>query len=127
MKISTKRGDDGTTYVPGINRVKKDEPIVEYLGTVDELQSYLGLIDHIDIEQIQEDLYDLMSFKYVEPWFDTEIPQQTEFILPKGPLHVARTICRRAERRGVSAGKNVKYLNRLSDYLYKLAIENGNI
>ena len=68
-----------------------------------------------------------MSMKGVEPWFDTSIEPQREFILPRGLWHVARTVCRRAERRGVSAGIDIIYLNRLSDYLYKLSLNNNNM
>ena len=123
MKISTKRGDKGVTQVLGLGRVSKDHPMVEYLGTVDELQSLLGMLpESEDIDRIQTDLYTLMCGEAIEPWFDTDIPEQTEFILPKGIWHVARTVCRRAERRAVEAGVNCIYLNRLSDWLYKQAI-----
>ena len=124
MKISTKLGDSGTTKLWGIQgRVRKDHPQIEYLGTIDELQSYLGTLNHDDLDKIQRELYDLMCGIDVSPdWMDTEIPKQTEFILPKGKWHFARTICRRAERRAVEAGVDCSYLNRLSDYLYKIAI-----
>ena len=124
MKISTKRGDKGTTQVLGLGRVSKDHPMIEYLGTVDELQSILGMLNDDDIERIQTELYMLMSGELVSCyWMDTDIPEQTEFILPKGLWHVARTVCRRAERRAVEAGVNCIYLNRLSDLLYKKAIQ----
>ena len=131
MRISTKRGDEGYTDIlelgHGYIRVRKDDPSVEFLGTVDELQSYLGLIEHDHITQIQEDLYRVMCSETVEPWFDTRIPTQREFILPRGKFQYARAICRRAERRAVVIGHgSIKYLNRLSDYLYKLALENEN-
>ena len=124
MKISTKRGDKGTTQVLGIkDRVLKDHPMVEYIGTVDELQSLLGMIEDEDIERIQTELYMLMSGEIVScHWMDTTIPKQTEFILPKGIWNVARTVCRRAERRAVAAGVNCIYLNRLSDLLYKKSL-----
>ena len=127
MRISTKRGDDGKTDIMepghGFVRVRKDDPVVEYLGTVDELQSLLGTLIHEDIERIQEDLYKLMCGETVKPWFDTTIPAQREFILPRGLWHLARSVCRRAERRAVTAGVDVEYLNRLSDYLYKIGID----
>ena len=124
MKISTKRGDKGTTQVLGLGRVSKDHPMVEYLGTVDELQSLLGILpESDDIDRIQSELYMIMCGEIVScHWMDTDIPEQTEFILPKGMWHVARTVCRRAERRAVEAGVNCIYLNRLSDWLYKQAI-----
>ena len=123
MKISTKRGNDGcTSTVTGL-RVSKDNAVIEYVGTVDELQSFLGTLNHKDIEEIQRDLYKLMAGQGVDIWFDTTIEPQREFILPRSKFHVARSICRRAERRGVSAGVDIKYLNRLSDYLYKIALK----
>ena len=124
MKISTKRGDKGTTQVLSLGRVSKDHPMVEYLGAVDELQSLLGVLPETDdIDRIQSELYMLMCGEIVScHWMDTDIPEQTEFILPKGMWHVARTVCRRAERRAVEAGVNCIYLNRLSDWLYKQAI-----
>lgn len=122
-KISTKRGDGGWTSTHENLRVSKDSNYIEFIGTVDELQSYLGTIEHDQVTRIQEDLYRVMSGEAVEPWFDTRIPRQSEFILPRGAMQYARAICRRAERRGVRIDhKSVPYLNRLSDYLYKLAI-----
>lgn len=124
MKISTKHGDSGTTKLWGLKgRVSKTHPQIEYLGTVDELQSILGMIDDEDITRIQTELYSLMSGEEVSPdWMNTDIPKQTEFILPKGIWHVARTICRRAERRAVEAEQDCSYLNRLSDLLYKKSL-----
>ena len=127
MRISTKTGDKGYTSVLSGDRVPKDHFIIEYIGTLDELQSILGCLVHEDIATIQKDIYRLMSMKGVEPWFDTSIEPQREFILPRGLWHVARTVCRRAERRGVSAGVDIIYLNRLSDYLYKLSLNNNNM
>ena len=125
MKISTKLGDNGTTKLLNEKgRVSKAHPLVEYIGTIDELQSVLGCLELEDLDQIQTELYDLMSMKEVSPeWMDTVIPQQTAFVLPRCMRHVARTVCRRAERRGVEAGQNIIYLNRLSDYLYKLSLQ----
>ena len=124
MNLSTKLGDSGTTKLWGLKgRVSKTHPQIEYLGTVDELQSYLGTLKHRDIAQIQLELYNLMCGQDPSPdWMDTIIKEQKEFILPKGKWHFARTICRRAERRAVEAGVDCSYLNRLSDYLYKIAI-----
>ena len=127
MRISTKTGDKGYTSVLSGDRVPKDHFIIEYIGTLDELQSILGCLHHKDIPVIQKDIYRLMSMKGVEPWFDTSIEPQREFILPRGLWHVARTVCRRAERRGVTAGIDIIYLNRLSDYLYKLSLNNNNM
>ena len=125
MKISTKLGDSGTTRLLNEKgRVSKEHPMIEYLGTVDELQSILGLIEDEDIDRIQSELYFLMGGKEVSPdWMNTDIPTQKNFILPKGLWQVARTVCRRAERRAVTAGEDVQYLNRLSDLLYKKALQ----
>ena len=125
MRISTKLGDSGTTKILGEKgRVEKDHPMIEYLGDVDELQSILGMIEDPDINQIQSELYFLMGGKDVDcDWMQTDIKQQNNFILPKGIWNVARTVCRRAERRAVSAGVDCQYLNRLSDLLYKKSLE----
>ena len=125
MNLSTKLGDNGTTKILNQKgRVSKNHPTIEYIGTLDELQSVLGCLELEDLDRIQTDIYDLMSHKEVSPeWMDTVIPQQTAFVLPRGMIHIARTVCRRAERKGVEAGFNIIYLNRLSDYLYKLSLQ----
>ena len=124
MKISTKLGDNGSTRTHENLSVRKDSNYIEFIGTVDELQSYLGLLEHEDIKQIQFELYEIMGGGDVPIWFDTEIPKQTSFILPSGHWQVARAICRRAERRAVTINhSSIAYLNRLSDYLYKIALQ----
>ena len=131
MRIVTKRGDNGTTGTLSGDRVSKASPEIEFIGAVDELQSYLGLIKtskSYEIEEIQYDLYKIMGNQEVDVERldgyikDLNIPNITKFILPKGHVHVARAICRRAERRAVELNSaSVQYLNRLSDYLYILS------
>jgi cob(I)alamin adenosyltransferase len=164
-KIVTRKGDDGTTGLAGGGkRVSKDSPRIWAVGTVDELNSSIGLarslradpdID-VRLREIQNDLFNLGAelatpadkFKKGMPRIERahvaaleelieelrkELGPLTEFILPGGSpagaqLHVARTICRRAERFCVRLGKEDKigefvlpYLNRLSDALFMLA------
>ena len=164
MKIYTKTGDTGKTSLFGGRRVSKDDIRVEACGTVDELNSAVGLcramntvkeVDE-DLEKIQNDLFTLgaelatpssAEKKSVRPIgpedvqrLETRIdeiagklPPLSEFILPGGnrtaaQLHLARSICRRAERRVVTlhhtdpVGSSVTvYLNRLSDFLFTMA------
>lgn len=164
MKIYTKTGDDGTTSLFSGGRVPKTHLRVEAYGTVDELNSIIGLARaHHPHEQtdewlvrIQRQLFNLgadlatpldaktdwitrMDADTVA-WLETAIDQMTadlplltSFILPGGSLaaaqlHIARTVCRRAERMVVALqsheplGDNVLlYLNRLSDFLFTLA------
>jgi cob(I)alamin adenosyltransferase len=158
-KIYTRKGDAGYTTL-GDNRISKDDLLVEALGTLDELNSSIGLVIalHIadkDIEknftQIQNDLFDMGGElhlpKYVvitpekvthlehmlDAWNKT-LPPLKEFLLPRGnptsaACHLARTICRRAERCMVRLHRQVplhntellRYLNRLSDVLFVAA------
>lgn len=164
MKIYTKTGDDGTTSLFSGGRVPKHHLRVESYGTVDELNSYIGLArstqitDHADnqLEAIQNHLFRLGAdlatpmnakaewliritdeeIQWLEETIDDlsqKLPELKNFILPGGVpiashLHVARTICRRAERLVVALqevedinDKSLIYLNRLSDYLFTLA------
>lgn len=153
MKIYTKTGDDGTTALFGGKRLGKDSPIVEAYGTLDELTSYLGVALEQAPDQsgfltrIQKNLYVIMAVvsgskqpleflidetKLLESEIDTQTKKLKElrrFILPQGTLtsahvHVARTVCRRAERRLVAIAADMtirQYINRLSDYLFTLA------
>ncbi|MDP2339039.1 MAG: cob(I)yrinic acid a,c-diamide adenosyltransferase [Bacteroidota bacterium] len=165
MQIYTRTGDDGTTGLIGGTRVKKYDLRLEAYGTVDELNSYLGVVrslqtdDHADkvLEKIQHKLFVigahlasdesagmikkqlpcgeadvLMLEKEMDALF-TVLPRLNNFILPGGCqassfCHVARTICRRAERRIVELSETnevdsdlIKYINRLSDYLFVLS------
>jgi cob(I)alamin adenosyltransferase len=164
MKIYTKTGDDGTTSLFSGGRVSKSSVRVEAYGTVDELNSYLGVArtyQHDErtgkyLELVQNHLFRLGAdlatpmeakadwlVRITENevvWLETSIDELSEllpklknFILPGGTavaahLHVARTICRRAERLLVTlaAAEAVNeqaliYLNRLSDWLFTLA------
>jgi cob(I)alamin adenosyltransferase len=165
FKIYTKTGDDGTTGLVGGNRVKKYDPRLEGYGTVDELNSCIGIIRSYDIPeeiknlliQIQNKLFNIGSrlasdekgeaytanlsikdedIKVLEKAideFEAGLPELTNFILPGGELsvaqcHMARTICRRAERRIVEFSEEtpiqpeiIKYINRLSDFFFVLA------
>ncbi len=156
-KIYTRTGDSGTTGLGDGSRVDKDSLRVEAYGTVDELNSQIGLVIAFGIDEhitnqlldIQHDLFDLGSELCVPGYsaikdanIDTlekildehnaDLPALKEFILPGGNLsastcHVARTVCRRAERIVVSLSRVeninqpvIKYLNRLSDLLFVL-------
>ncbi len=156
-KIYTRTGDSGTTGLGDGSRVDKDALRVEAYGTVDELNSHIGVllsqpIPHEVTETltaVQHDLFDLGSELCIPGYqtifdghiellektldqFNTDLPPLKEFILPGGNLsaatcHVARTVCRRAERVAVSLARTetlnapvVKYLNRLSDLLFVL-------
>ena len=157
-KIYTRTGDGGTTGLGDGNRVDKDHALVEAYGTVDELNSVVGMILAYEIStpirdclvSVQHDLFDLggelcmpghmmISDEYVtrlEESLDAlndPLPSLKEFILPGGghaasSCHLARTVCRRAERRVWTAARSLdinpatlKYLNRLSDLLFVVA------
>jgi cob(I)alamin adenosyltransferase len=157
-RIYTRTGDKGTTGLGNGQRVDKDSCRIEAFGTVDELNSQIGVTlaykipDAIRacLTHIQHDLFDLggelcipghllIKPEYterLEGWlddFNTELPPLKEFILPGGSLaaascHVARTVCRRAERRVTTLMREepineaaLIYLNRLSDLLFVLA------
>ncbi|MGY5353871.1 cob(I)yrinic acid a,c-diamide adenosyltransferase [Wenyingzhuangia sp. IMCC45467] len=171
MKIYTKTGDAGETSLFGGKRVSKSHIRIDAYGTVDELNSYIGLLRDQDIDlhhkmfltNIQQELFVVGAFlatpkesetlkngenrlkldvfgekeiavleKEIDA-LDGLLAPMTHFILPGGNIavshcHVARTICRRAERicvllqtqEAVNSGI-LKYLNRLSDYLFVLA------
>ena len=157
-RIYTRTGDKGTTGLGDGTRVDKDSLRVEAYGTVDELNSLIGLlvtykVPEIIVRQltdIEHDLFDIggelsipghtvLSDKQVErleEFLDTlnaDLEPLQEFILPGGTAaaavcHLARTVCRRAERRVVSLAReetvnavSLRYLNRLSDLLFVLA------
>ena len=164
MKIYTKAGDRGTSTLLGGNIVPKDHPRLEAYGTLDELNSWIGLIrDQLTDEEMREPLLKIQDrimvgstilasektdtsvtvpvlhekdISFLEMQIDRMdklLEPLQSFILPGGHTtvsycHLARTTCRRAERYSVKFIKNseqtrilVKYLNRLSDYLFTLA------
>lgn len=164
MKIYTKTGDKGQTSLIGGTRVPKYHLRIETYGTVDELNSYVGLISCQDIgtpyklllKEIQDRLFTIGSSLAADPEkskmkipdlhdsditrlenemdaMNEELPPLKHFILPGGNTvvsycHIARCVCRRAERLTVELAENsfvdekiTIYLNRLSDYLFVLA------
>lgn len=163
FKIYTKTGDAGETGLFGGARLPKNHIRIEAYGTVDELNSFLGLVrDHLQEEQIRKVLKDIQDrlftigaalatapgkasaapditdadIKLLETEMDrmeSHLEPLKNFILPGGHpavsyAHVARSVCRRAERMVVALHQNepvnellLKYLNRLSDYCFMLA------
>jgi cob(I)alamin adenosyltransferase len=170
-KIYTKTGDQGTTSLIGGTKISKSHLRIEAYGTVDELNSYIGLCrDLISnkqsrkiLSEIQDRLFTIGSSLACDPVKEPKmkipdlketdillleneidkmneiIPPMKSFILPGGHiavshLHIARCICRRAERGAVRLKIEkeeieaivLKYLNRLSDYLFILARFTGH-
>ena len=166
-KIYTRTGDDGTTGLGDGTRVAKDSARVAAYGTVDELNSALGVVlaqtlpDVVrdTLTEVQHELFDLGGELCIPgsalvdeadiarleqrlDGFNESLPPLKDFILPGGGAaaancHLARTICRRAERELVTLshhdavrGEAIRYLNRLSDLLFVLvrvlARANGN-
>jgi cob(I)alamin adenosyltransferase len=142
MPIYTRTGDSGTTALFGGKRVSKSNPLVELYGSVDELNSWLGLFSDPRITKIQNDLFFIGStlagwksditvveprIKEMELWIDQmdkELPPLKNFILPSGQMNIARSVCRRVERLAVKQKVHpviIKYLNRLSDLLFTIA------
>jgi cob(I)alamin adenosyltransferase len=163
LKIYTKTGDKGTTSLIGGTKVLKSHERIEAYGTVDELNSYIGLCRDLvtdtsskdTLQEIQDRLFTIGSSLACDPekesklkipdlkesdveFLENEIdsmngslPEMKNFILPGGHptishIHIARCICRRAERRTIELIDNaepvvIKYLNRLSDYLFVLS------
>ncbi|TAL56606.1 cob(I)yrinic acid a,c-diamide adenosyltransferase [Pandoraea sp.] len=157
-KITTRTGDDGTTGLGDGSRVDKDSLRIHAIGEVDELNSHLGLLlcealpDGVRtaLIDIQHDLFDLggelclpgqaliqpAQVLKLDEWlahYNADLPRLKEFILPGGnraaaQAHVARTVCRRAERAIIALGRHDgvneaprQYVNRLSDLLFVLA------
>ena len=165
-RIYTKTGDKGSTSLLGGTRVPKNNIRIEAYGTIDELNSYIGLLNdqvpdsqiNIMLKEIQDRLFTIGSLlatdhhkplkmglpdlleedvKLLEKEIDRmsdKLPEMKSFILPGGHVtvstaHIARCICRRAERHTVTMAENglpvdplvIVYLNRLSDHLFILA------
>lgn len=158
-KIYTRTGDQGTTALADGNRLSKADLRVECIGTLDELNSALGVVLAQEIPApvrealapVQHRLFDMgaelslpgyqavdtRQVEALEQWLDdlnAELPPLKEFILPGGSpaashCHLARAICRRAERLVVAlnasdgpiSGPLLSYLNRLSDLLFVAA------
>lgn len=164
-KIYTKTGDKGETSLIGGTRVPKYHGRIEAYGTLDELNSFIGLIRDQDIDkatrelliEIQDRIFTAESILALDPGnkplkklpeikeedivlleneidrMNEDLPPITNFILPGGHstvsyCHIARTVCRRAERLTIKLAQEsevselvIKYLNRLSDYLFVLS------
>jgi cob(I)alamin adenosyltransferase len=158
-KIYTRTGDDGTTGLGDGSRTAKDSLRVEAFGTVDELNSVIGVavaemegLDELSglLLDIQHHLFDLggelcipgsemITDDHIERLeqeldrLNDALPMLKEFILPGGSraaaqTHLARTVCRRAERRMITLARHepvnepaIRYLNRLSDLLFVVA------
>ncbi|MEZ5174400.1 MAG: cob(I)yrinic acid a,c-diamide adenosyltransferase [Bacteroidia bacterium] len=164
MKIYTKTGDTGKTGLLGGSRVPKHHLRIESYGTLDELNSFLGLLRDQGLQpdatsqilEIQDRLFTLGSLLASEPGkskvkiplidendvlflekaidsMNEELPEMRNFILPGGHqavsvCHIARCVCRRAERIIVHLSEEsevpavvLEYMNRLSDYLFVLS------
>jgi cob(I)alamin adenosyltransferase len=163
MKVYTKTGDSGTTGLLGGTRLLKSDLRIEAYGTLDELNSHMGMVRDQKVNQgISTDLIEIQNTLFVigshlasdpekskvvipdieenkitnlETWIDgmeEELPTMKNFVLPGGHVsvsagHIARCVCRRAERLAIQLSsqshvdKNIIiYLNRLSDYLFVL-------
>ena len=161
-RIYTRGGDAGETSLGDGSRVSKLDPRIAAYGTVDELNSALGVVLSAEVapairpvlERVQNELFDLGADLSVPlrvdgrlrveqamvdgleadcDRFNAELPELRSFVLPGGStaaatLHVARTVCRRAEREVIHAAQTEElgplvavYLNRLSDLLFILA------
>jgi len=169
MKIYTKKGDKGETSLIGGKRVKKSNDRLHAYGTVDELNSYVGLLrDSIEENSIRDELFEIQDrlftlgsllaatpdskmelpslnetdILFLESSIDKMneiLPEMRSFILPGGhkivsTCHIARTICRRAERWTIAVKEDEMvdqlipaYLNRLSDYFFVLARYMSNL
>jgi cob(I)alamin adenosyltransferase len=167
FKIYTKTGDQGKTALIGGTKVPKSDLRIDAYGTVDELNSYIGLVsDHLSayndtvalLREIQDRLFTIGSSLACDPDKDTKmripdlqaaditllensidkmnevLPEMKSFIIPGGHVavstcHIARCVCRRAERLCVGLQEQqqfieplvLQYMNRLSDYLFVLA------
>lgn len=166
FKIYTKTGDKGGTSLIGGVRVPKSHIRIESYGTVDELNSFIGMVNDMAanaeigdwLREVQDRLFTVGAVLATDPgkdvkmklpdlhdtdvtWLEERIDQMNEslpemrsFILPGGHLaastcHVARCVCRRAERICVAMQEQqeevpaivIRYLNRLSDFLFVLA------
>lgn len=169
MKIYTKTGDAGETSLFGGKRVSKADERIEAYGTVDELNSYVGMVRDQPVNQVRKDilkeiqdrLFTIGALLAADPdkpllkkpdLYERDIelleaemdqmnellPPMTHFVLPGGHpsvsfCHLARTVCRRAERQVIRMQHEaevhplvVKYLNRLSDYLFVLSRVNAH-
>ncbi|MGB8193545.1 MAG: cob(I)yrinic acid a,c-diamide adenosyltransferase [Chitinophagaceae bacterium] len=171
-KIYTKTGDAGNTSLIGGTKVPKSHLRIESYGTVDELNSFIGLVydqtqdgnSRMILKEIQDRLFTIGSSLACDPdkepklripdlkeedilllekeidGMNEQLPVMKSFLLPGGHVaisttHIARCVCRRAERCCVNMQEHqmqvdpivIKYLNRLSDYLFVLARYTGHL
>ena len=157
-KIITKTGDDGSTGLANNKRVSKADNIIDAIGTIDELNSAIGLVrvscnnKNLDKEfnQLQHNLFNvggdlclegstlisqqaIKEVEYLVEKYNKQLKPLKNFILPTGSeltarIHMARSICRRAERVLVAAREShefnpllIVFLNRISDWLFVVA------
>lgn len=164
-RLYTRTGDDGTTSLVGGKRMAKTAPRLEAYGTLDELNSWIGLLAAENAESpllaplltsINNKMFNIGSYLATDPEseyapmtanpianadidaieeaidrIDAELPPLTSFVLPGGTVaaahaHIARSVCRRCERRVLAVEPNVDpavlvYINRLSDLLFAIA------
>jgi len=166
LKIYTKTGDKGTTSLIGGTKVPKSDLRIETYGTVDELNSWIGLVNDqladaefsSELKEVQDRLFtigsslatdaekepkmklpdlnddDILRLEASIDRMTAALPPMKSFILPGGhttvsSIHITRCVCRRTERLAVSMLEHelfvderlIRYLNRLSDYLFTLA------
>jgi cob(I)alamin adenosyltransferase len=164
LKIYTKTGDKGQTSLIGGTRLPKHHIRIEAYGTVDELNSHIGLLRDVTDDKSTQDLLiniqdrlftigsqlaadpekskmqlpsvfeeDIVALEKAIDAIDSQVPEMKSFVLPGGHVnvsycHIARCVCRRAERAVLRLAENdkvdeihPKYLNRLSDYLFMLS------
>lgn len=165
MKIYTKTGDKGKTSLFGGKRVLKSDAQINAYGTVDELNSWIGLLRDTSVSEVEKDLFlqiqeilftigshlavssekrSEMKLPALHEEFisvleremdtmDAGLPEMKNFVLPGGHVavsycHIARTVCRRAERAIVDLNQeeeeiafSIRYVNRLSDFLFVLS------
>ena len=156
-KVTSKSGDDGSTGMADGTRVQKSNLLVKAIGELDELNSWMGLLCSLDelnehkeyLQSIQNRLFDiggilttksevplekqyLLTLEKEMDNLNRKLPDLDNFILPGGSkessfIHIARTVCRRAERSLIEANRSEKmeqscliYINRLSDFLFVL-------
>ncbi len=167
MKIYTKSGDKGKTSLLGGKRVLKSHLRIEAYGTIDELNSFLGMVHDLERDEGRKDILlniqkrlfsvgsalaasgdkpytpdlvqkDVTDLEKSIDAMDATLPEMKYFILPGGHprvshCHIARSVCRRAERLVIALNEEtgvpeviIRYLNRLSDFLFVLARKTGS-
>lgn len=143
--IYTRRGDHGASLLPGKGRLSKCNPIFQALGDLDELNTHLGCIEQWSarestqwvimrisayiatekVDHLQDLDIETRKLEHEIDMWEEEVDIPKRFILPQSQTHVARAVCRRAERSIISCGivetSVLAYMNRLSDYLFVLA------